>query len=301
MLLILLIIGVSTAVALFTPQGKNALTQMLYYYPCAKPEGYKIGSIDSRFNLSRDTVLSDLRQAASVWNSAMGKTLLVYDPQAQLTVNMVYDQRQSLDSQLNSLNQSVSQDKSNLQPQIDQYKQLSQDFQTKLANLNQQIDYWNSQGGAPSDVYNSLTTQQQQLQTEADQLNTLGKSLNQSTEQYNGKIGQLNQTITNFNQTLAQKPEEGVFDPNTHEIDIYFDNSRAELIHTMAHEMGHSLGLGHNQGTTSIMNPHTNEYTTASLLDIEAIQHECQRQSRWNIFVGRIEAVYKTISSQVKI
>lgn len=295
--IVVLIIAVSALTALFTPQGKAAAADILYYYPCAKPVTYHIGNLDDRFGVKSNTFLADLKQAGNVWNSAYGKALLVYDPQGTVSVNMIYDQRQSLDTEIGTLNQSVTQDKSSLQPQIDQYKKLSQDFETKLNSLNEQIDYWNNRGGAPPNEYAKLTQEQQALQTEADQLNAMGQSLNESTDQYNGKISELNQTINNFNQTLAQKPEEGVFDPKTEEIDVYFNNSQKELIHTLAHEMGHALGLGHNSGQSSIMYPHTTETTTASLQDIEALQKLCQRQSRWTIFIERLQMTMKNISS----
>ncbi len=294
------VIGVFSGLfAAFTPEGKATLNQLLYYYPCSSPVEYSIGSVDARFNITRAQVLADLKQAAAIWNMAEGKTLLVYNPQGQLLVNMVYDERQSLDTSISSLEQSVSQDRSNLQPEIAQYKQLSSDFETKLQNLNQQIEYWNNRGGAPPDEFAKLTEEQKQLQEEADKLNTLAKNLNQSSNNYNFKVGQLNSTINSFNQTLAQKPEEGVFDPSRNEIDIYFDNSNRELIHTMAHEMGHALGLNHNSGQTSIMNPRTNESTTASLQDIQAIQLQCQRESRWEIFISRLQNIARLLSSQV--
>lgn len=266
--------------------------QYLTFSPCDKPTGYKIGSIDSRFGLTKDQVLADARQAASVWQEAEGKQLLTYNPNASLTIDFIYDKRSSLNSQINNLQQQLSQKDQGLKDQIAAYQNQVEAFKTQLADfrakvqaLNTQIEYWNKQGGAPADEYQKLTAQQEQLrkeqqslQAEADSLNQTAQKLNLSTQDYNIGVDQLNNTISTFNQALNQKPEEGLFDPQRQTIDIYFVNSRPELIHTLAHEMGHALGLDHNQNQKSIMYPFTTQVITASSADISSINAICSHR-----------------------
>jgi peptidoglycan hydrolase CwlO-like protein len=271
--------------------NKNVLiaeaNQILYYSPCATPKTFRIGSVDSRFDITKNELIADAQEAASAWKNNQGTILLKYDPNSDMPINMVYDQRQALNSQINNLNTQVTQQKDTLKPEISSYEQQVAQFKQKSDALNQQIQYWNGKGGAPADVYSQLTSEQQALQKQAAQLQQMANQLNQSTDQYNSQINQLNQKVDTFNNVLTTTPEEGEYiRDGTHEqINIYITNSQQELIHTLAHEMGHSLGLGHNGNPNSIMYPYTNTITTPSINDENALAVACQKQ-----FVGEIAA-----------
>ena len=83
----------------------------------------------------------------------------------------------------------------------------------------------------------------------------MAELLSQSTSQYNSKIRELNKTVQEYNEELKYRPEEGIFisDRNGKRIIIYFYVSKVELVHTLAHEMGHALKIAHIQDSTSIM------------------------------------------------
>jgi len=254
--------------------------QLLFQSPCDTPKTFRIGSIDPRFNISKDELIQDAEEAASAWKNDKGMVLLQYDPNAAMPLNLIYDQRQALNSQINSLNNQVDQQKNTLKPEISDYEQKVAAFKQQSDALNAQIQYWNSKGGAPQDVYNKLTAQQQSLQQQATQLQQMATQLNQSTDQYNQQIQQLNKKVNNYNAVLASTPEEGLYsrDGASEEIDIYITNSQRELIHTLAHEMGHSLGLGHNSNPNSIMYPYTDTAITPSIDDEAALAEVCQKR-----------------------
>src|SRR5258708_23978451 len=96
---------------------------ILYQSPCQTPKTFRIGSVDSRFNISRVALLEDAKEAGGVWKNSQGTILLQYDPNSTLPINMVYDQRQYLNSQINSLNNQVTQQKNSLKPEISVYQQ----------------------------------------------------------------------------------------------------------------------------------------------------------------------------------
>lgn len=265
-------------------QNKTVATkvnQYLYASPCDTPKNFRIGNIDPRFDITQSELISDAEQAASAWKNNQGMILLKYVPNAAMPINMVYDQRQALDTQINTLNNQVSQQKNTLKPEVSEYDQKVTAFKQQSEELNSQIQYWNSKGGAPQDIYSKLVAQQQSLQQQATQLQQMATQLNQSTDQYNANIQQLNQKVNSFNTVLSSTPEEGVFIQNgaSEVINIYITNSQQELIHTLAHEMGHSLGLGHNSNPNSIMYPYTNTITTPSVDDEKALSIVCQKQS----------------------
>jgi DNA repair exonuclease SbcCD ATPase subunit len=297
----LVIIGL-LALAYFNVPAVNAqVNNVLYSSPCATPKTFSIGTIDPRFNLSKDVLIQDAEEAGSVWKNDQGMVLMKYDPNSKLTINMVYDQRQSLDTQINSLNSQVQQQKQNLNPEISDYQKKVADYKQKSAALNTEIDYWNNKGGAPQDEYNKLNSEQKDLQTEETQLQQMASSLNQSTDQYNNQIQQLDQKVNNFNQALQYKPEEGLYirNGNDEHIEIYFDNSRQELIHTLAHEMGHALGLQHNSNPQSIMYPQTTMAVTPSSDDLAALAQVCQKRSVFQTVATNVSELFQQVTQNL--
>jgi len=279
--------------------------QLIYYAPCDHPIRYKIGTIDDRFKISQADLKTDLTQAAQVWDKPEGKELFVFDPQAVLTVNMIYDQRQYLSSQLDQLGNTVhnlnttvgsmetnlNTQQKNLNQEIAQFQSDVNDFKSELDQYNKDVQYWNSRGGAPPDEYQKLQQTQQDLQNKQQQLNATQAKIQAETKNYNGsvdtlnqsigdlnsQIGTLKQTANNFNQTIEQHPEEGLYDGPDQTIDIYYNISHAELVHTLAHEMGHALGMDHNQNKNSIMYPYTTQILTPSADDLTSLAQVCQK------------------------
>jgi|SRR5581483_315777 len=291
LLLLIIIVGI-----VFRSPLQSLYYQYLYYSPCDTPIKYHIGSIDSRFGLSNAEFSDDIKQATGIWSNAWGKQLFVEDQKGNLSVSLVYDQRQYLNSQISQLNNQLSNEKSSIKPEINQYNQEAQNFHSQLLSLNSQIEYWNNKGGAPSDVYQKLTQEQATLQAEATKLNLMANSLNQSTDQYNVQIGQLNQTVNQYNSALKQRPEEGLYDPQNNTITIYFNVSHQELVHTLAHEFGHSLGMVHVADPQAIMYPQTNQQIVPTNDDLAQLKYVCRKQSIIFLLRDKIQTLASTLN-----
>jgi cell division protein FtsB len=259
----------------------EAAENALYYSKCDEPRTFRIGSIDPKYNMTQDEFLLNIQSAARIWSDGYGKQLFAYDPKGDIEINLVYDQRSFLSSQITDLDSKIKQQQQALDPEIASYKERAAQFRDKVAQLNNDIDYWNSRGGAPENEYESLKSRQTSLRQEAEALSQEAERLNQSTEEFNQQVGQLHQTVDTFNSALQYKPEEGeyIFDNGKETINIYFDNSKTELIHTLAHELGHSLGIGHNNSEVSIMFPKTTKITTLSTEDLAALTETCEKKN----------------------
>lgn len=281
-------------------QLKIQYDHYFYYSPCDSPLKYKIGSIDSKFYLSKDELIADLDQAAQIWNRAEGKKLLQFDPEAaQLEVEMIYDNRQALKTQINQLEGNLKQTNSSLQPSIAEYDKLALDFKQRLQDLNNQIEAINKQGGATQDEYNQITGKQNDLKSLADQLNRMARDLNKSTNLYNQEVSQLDQTVGSFNQALDLRPEEGLYKPAENKIEVYFYITRNELIHTLAHELGHALGLDHNTNQKSIMYPKSTQQIIISKVDLNDLTTICQKQSIIYIYSQKLKLILDYYSKQL--
>ncbi len=290
---ITIIIAATAAALLLT--GTVNLDTIIYYYPCSQPMPYHLGNIDPRFQLTDQEVISDISKATAIWATAYGRPLFVDEPTAKLTINFVYDSRQALTTQINSQTSTVNQDKTSLDQRIATFKSNLADYNSQVTTLNSQIDSWNQKGGAPPDVYNQLTQQQNDLRSQQQKLQTEANALNQLTNSYNFQVSQLNNTINTFNTVLAQTPEEGLYDGQTDTISIFFDPSKNELIHTLAHEFGHALGLGHVQSPDAIMYPYTSESITPNAVDLVDLTTACQRVNKLALIGENIQTRFTTI------
>lgn len=274
---------------------RDYLAYKLSYSLCDSPIHYRIDTVDLKFNLSRSEFTRDVDSATNVWEAPIKKDLFVYDPKGELSVNLIFDERQSLTNQINQLESQVQTDKQSLSPQINDYKSQTASFESKFQSFKKEVEDWNSRGGAPEDIYNKLIQEQKDLQAEAARLNEMARSLNISTQNYNSQVGELNQTIKTFNQDLSFRPEEGIFKGGENRIEIYFDISHSELIHTLAHELGHALGLEHINNPKAIMYYKTNQIITASGDDMKALEYLCRRHSILEIFqtyFSRLKTIY---------
>ncbi len=258
---------------------------------CDYPFHYKVGTVDQRFNLTTQDFTNDIAEAGNIWNKAEGKNLFEYDPNAKFAINLIYDQRQQLNNQVTNLNNQVTTEKNAIDPQIQDYQNKVSDFNKRLADLNSQINYWNTKGGAPSSEYDKLIAEQDSLNKEAADLNNLAKSLNQSTNQYNTQVNVLNNTINAYDQTVQAKPEEGLYQPALNKIDIYYDNGHTELVHTLAHELGHALGFVHVSDPKGIMYFQTNLSITPGADDLKQLSEVCQKRSLYDLVSERIAFV----------
>ena len=257
-----------------------ANASFFYRSVCDKPLAYKVGTIDARFNLSEDQVAKNLEAAANVWEVPSDRDLFAYDLSAILTVNFVYDRKQSLHSEITDLEKQLESGKGDLEAKKQEYQNQVANFEKRLAEHNGEVEKWNSQGGAPPEEYDKLIARQNELSQEANRLNAIAKELNLSAQEYNLGVGKLNKTISEFNADLKRRPEEGLFDGQTNTIEIYFVPSKNELVHTLAHELGHARGLGHTEGDeNSIMFPYSSESVKATSEDIEALNILCRERS----------------------
>ncbi|OGE25289.1 hypothetical protein A3C26_04060 [Candidatus Daviesbacteria bacterium RIFCSPHIGHO2_02_FULL_39_12] len=268
-------------IVLLIAAGLNyqALTDLFYYSFCDQPVNFRVDTIDPRFKLSKDEFLTDINKAAKIWNDVLDKNLFAYDPKGELSVNLIYDERQSLSSQINLLENQVDSQQQGLKPQISEFERLAKEFKQKVADLNKEISDWNSQGGVSPDEYNKLVERQQQLQQETGRLNAMAQSLNRSSNEYNSQINELNQTISTYNNALSERPEEGIYKGAENRIEVYLYLNKPELIHTLAHEFGHALGIGHVNNRNAIMYAKTSQKVIPTQDDINKLQDVCRKRS----------------------
>lgn len=247
--------------------------------PCDQAITFRAGEVDQGYGITREQFLTKIEEAGQIWSKVVEKNLFEHDSQGKMTINLIYSERQSMADKLDSLEANLRAGRQSLNSLNAEYKNLQADFEKKLQAFNAEVSNWNKLGGAPEETFNRLKSQEAELKAEADKLNQMARQLNLSAQKYNLGVGQFNQSAETFNQAITAIPEVGFYYGSSSQIDIYLTSSEKELIHTLAHEMGHALGLSHTDEPQSIMYPYTSEVIQPDSQETSRLQDYCRKRN----------------------
>lgn len=246
------------------------------YVPlCRLPVEYSIGTFDDRFGVSQTDALAALREAESIWETALDRDdIFSYDEDSRLKVNFIYDERQREAEAAEQARQDLSMRGDANDVLVELHKKLVEEYETqtaehearlkayeqKLADYNAEVERYNQQGGAPPEVYARLQQTSDQLEAERRALNDLSHTLNDLATQINSVgakgnelVGEYNERVQDFNNSFAHGHEYTQGDYDAKAINVYSFVDREELVAVLAHELGHSLAIGHVDDPSALM------------------------------------------------
>jgi len=272
-----------------------------YFYKslCDEPIAYKIGKIDSGFQMSEEDFKNKVEEATQIWEESYGKNLFEHDPNSYLEINLIFDERQMGLSEVERTEEQIEIQKKSLKEKEEEYNKKVAELEKQIEELNKEIDYWNSKGGAPEKEYISLKNLQNKLTEEAKELNDYASKINLVADTVNENINSLNEKVSNLNSLISQKPDVGYYISGEEEINVYFYSDENYLINILAHELGHSLGLDHIEKENAIMNPFVSEKTTLTQEDIDYIKSFCERNTRAGLIKEKINQVITGLKSKI--
>ncbi len=257
------------------------------YKPCDKQVEYSIGRFDKEFGINESEFLSYIKEGEKVWEDLAKKQLFVYKNDSKFKINLIYDERQketldkqrtefglenienifeNLDRTFETKQDQYESDLAFYEKERDVFESYQKEYEKRIAGFNNSVriskkdfDLLKESEKHLNDMATILNNMADKLKQDLKELNILLESRNQSALNYN-------EVVKSYNQKYGHNIEFDQAEYRGEEINIYQFSTKGDLRLAIAHELGHSLGLGHTENPKSIMYYITNSNNENNLV-----------------------------------
>ncbi len=256
------------------------------YLPCAAPMSWRIGGIDRGFSISEADALDAVRNAGALWERATGTTLFRVGEGDGFPVTFEFDARQAeiderrqrqaaLDAErqgIEARRAELEEDARRLDSDIGEYDLDAREHQRAVRAYNNEMATARRRRDLTEAEQRELARTGEELEREARRLQARARELNARSDAFGRDSDRLNAWIEAFgarqsahvgavpaSPTQAGRYDEtvewtnGETDRVDRRIRIFQFSDVDGLVLTLAHELGHALGLGHAAGPGALM------------------------------------------------
>lgn len=274
---------------------------------CADPLTFRVGDIDERFSIKKNEVAQLMQEVAEIWSDAADTTVIEYDEEGDIFVNLVYAEEQQLSDRERQHRDRLEHEEFSItvleneykrlnreyESEVEQYDEDSKELQQSIDRLNMWVRQKNEQGGFTEQDMQQFTRRKAETDQAKLNLAQQERTLKRKASELNEKITFLNQKVESKNRLVdeynrqfpgVRKFTQGAYEwtNNSRTINIFHFLDKNELRLVIAHEMGHALGIGHVSNPESVMHELMESQDQRALElteeDIQALQSVCMNQ-----------------------
>lgn len=246
---------------------------------CRIPYAVRIGEIDREFQMDRAGLERALRDAFGVWEAYARVPLFRVTDQASATpVHLRFDERQARSDQMADEQRAQEDIAAEIHRMRIELEQLRRDSERKRAELQSEADRYanavrsyeqwvaafNRSSSRSQAEQRRLSTERETLERESRRIEALQRQHRLEQEQFNQQVEVFNREVARLQDrasaAAAVAAGHGPVGAGRYtrtaageSIEVYLVTSYPDLVLTLAHELGHALGIGHVENPQSIM------------------------------------------------
>ena len=272
---------------------------------CSEILTWKIGDLDPRFNVDRETLKGLMSEVSGFWKDASGGSLIRYSDSGDLTLNLIYSDQQKytddeklLSERIRKMRQHFYSMQLKYQRQSEIYGEVQNRYNSSQEEYNSAVDKYNgiiARSRAAGFVSGNDDQRLEDLKPKIERMDRALDTLFEEMIAEEMKTAQLSVELIAFadrvNKFIFRYKSQ--FDSwKTFHQGVYLDVGGEKKINVyqfgdiknlkliLAHEAGHALGLAHSENPQSVMYYHSEDDNMDSFHltyeDLNALTNRCK-------------------------